>query len=219
MRALTKKVFKDISRRKMRTIATILGIAIGIIGLTGINIASSQFKSSLEYSADITAQPDIQIYTVPTTPDLASVLREQPNVKTVEARGSIVTNWAVGEDHILIQVFGILDFQHVQINHFALTEGTLPGPGQIVLDASDKTLDNVQVGDQIEVQVGSTYQKVTISGFARTQGLPSASITGRGQGYMSESAFQTLFQVNGVTNFAVRLNDYTTRYATAQQLA
>lgn len=219
MRALTKKVFKDISRRKMRAIATILGIAIGIIGLSGINIASSQFRSSLAYSSDITAQPDLQIYTVPTTPDMAALLRQQPNVKTVEARGSIVTKWAIGDDHILIQVFGIVDFQHMQINRFQLTEGHLPGAGEVVLDASDKTLDDVQVGDSIQIQVGSLYQKVTISGFARTQGLPSASITGRGQGYMSEDAFQALFQVNGVTNFAVRLNDYAIRYDTAQQLA
>ncbi len=60
MSALTKKVFKDITHRKTRTILTILGIAIGIIGLSAISIASSQFRSSFEYSTDITAQPDIQ---------------------------------------------------------------------------------------------------------------------------------------------------------------
>jgi len=219
MKALTKKVFKDITRRKLRTAMTILGIAIGIIGLSAINIASSQFESSLAYSTNITAQPDMQLYTIPTSPNLANVLSQQPNVKTVQARGNIVTNWAIGSNQVLIQVYGILDFQHIHIGRFTMVEGKLPGPNQIVLEESDKALDNVQIGNQIAIQVGRTYRNVTISGFARTQGLPSASITGMGQGYMGESAFETLFQVHGVTDFAVQVKNYALRYDTAKQLA
>jgi len=71
VRALTKKVFKDITHRKLRTVLTIVGIAIGIIGLSAISIASNQFRSSFEYSTDITAQPDLRFFTAPTNASIA----------------------------------------------------------------------------------------------------------------------------------------------------
>ncbi|HEU5376088.1 MAG TPA: FtsX-like permease family protein [Ktedonobacteraceae bacterium] len=219
MPALTKKVFRDISHRKARTLLTVIGIAIGIIGLSAINIASSQFKSSLEYSSNVTSQADIQIYTNPTSPTLASTIQQQPNVLSVQAQGSIVTRWAIGQDHELIQVLGILDFEHMQINRFKLVEGHLPGPGQVILDESDHTLADIHIGDTISIQVGATYKPLTISGFVVTQGRPQAALAGRAYGYMNEPSFETFFNRPGVTNFALRVKDYDQRYQTLTQIS
>lgn len=219
MKALTKKVFKDIGHRKLRTILTILGIAIGIVGLSAINIASSQFRSSFNYSTDITTQPDITFYTSPTSASLAETLQQQPNVKIAQAQGYVNTNWKTAALQLPLRIIGVVDFQHVQINKFELVEGNLPGPDQILLESSDKALNNVSIGQQIAVQVGGSYRNVTISGFARTRGLASASIVQRAQGYMNESDVETLFSTPGVTSFMVRLNNYEQRDATAKQLA
>src|SRR5579875_1574593 len=193
MSAMTKKIFKDIVHRKLRTILTILGITVGILSLSAINVASNQFKSSLAYSTNITSAPDMHIYTAPTNPDLADVLQDQPNVKTVQAEGNIVTRWAIGQDHKLLQIVGILDFQHVQINRFRLVEGSLPGPNQIVLETGARSYENVPVGGHISIQVGRAFKEVTVSGFVQTQGLPQAALVGRAYGYMAESSFEQLF--------------------------
>ena len=219
MKALTKKVFKDITHRKLRTILTIVGIAIGIIGLSAISIASNQFRSSFEYSTDITAQPDLQFFTAPTNPNLTGTLKQQPNIKTVQAGGFVMTRWSVPSGHIPITVLGIADFQHIQINKFELVEGSLPGHDQILLEFSDTALNSEHVGDQIDIQAHGTHRKLTISGFARTRGLPSAALEQSAQGYMQESDFESLFQVHGVNFFEMQLNNYAQRNDTAKQLS
>jgi putative ABC transport system permease protein len=219
MSVLIKKVFRDISQRKMRTVLTVIGIAIGIIGLSAINIASSQFKRSLEFSSNITSQPDIQIYTDPTSASLANVIQQQPNVLTVQAQGSIVTRWSLGEDHKLIQVIGITDFANMTINRFKLIEGQLPGPGQIILESSSRMFSDVHIGDSVSIQVGATYKALTVSGFIVTQGRPQAPLAGRAYGYMAEPAFETFFERSGVTNFAIRVKDYDKRYQTLTQIS
>lgn len=219
MPALRKKVLRDILHRKARTLLTIIGIAIGIIGLSAINIASSQFEQSLAFSSNITSQTDIQIYTDPTSPTLASVIQRQPNVLSVQAQGSIVTSWAIGQDHEVIQVLGILDFSHMSIGRFKLVAGHLPGPGQVILDESDQTLSDIHIGSPISIQVGKVYKSLTISGFEITQGLPQVALAGRAYGYMNEASFETFFNTPGVTNFALRVKDYGQRYQTLTQLS
>lgn len=219
MPALRKKVLRDITRRKARTLLTVIGIAIGIIGLSAINIASSQFESSLAYSSNVTAQADMQIYTNPTSPHLAATIQQQPNVLSVQAQGSIVTSWAIGQQHEVIQIMGILDFAHMSIGRFKLVEGHLPGPGQIILDSSDRSLANIHIGSPVSIQVGTTYHSLTVSGFEITQGLPQVALAGRAFGYMGEPAFETFFHIPGVTNFAVRVKNYDQRYQTLTQIS
>lgn len=219
MRASTVKVFKDIFHRKLRTTLTIVGIAIGILGLSAINIASNQIRSSFAYTSDLSAQPDIQFFTAPTSASLVSVLQRQPNVQVVQAEGYVPTRWTIPSGHISLNITGIEDFQHVQINKFELVEGNLPGANQILLEASDKALASVHVGDQIEVSVRGTTQKLTVSGFARTRGRPSSGLLERGLGYMHEGDLEALFQTPGVNNFLFQLHNYDQRNATARQLA
>lgn len=219
MSAMAKKVVKDIAYRKVRTALTIVGIAIGIIGLSAINVASNQFGTSLAFSTNQTSVPDMHIYTNPTNPDFTSVLRAQPNVKAVQAEGSIVTSWAIGQDDQVIQILGLQDFQHLQMNRFKLVEGSLPGPNQIVLETGSRSYDDVPIGGQISVQAGKNYRNLTVSGYVQTQGRPVASLAGEGYGYMAESSFEQVFNRNGVTDFAIQLYNYSARYQTLDQLA
>ncbi len=219
MKASTIKVFKDVFHRKLRTTLTILGIAIGIMGLSAINIASNQIRSSFEYSSDVAAQPDIEFFTVPTSASFVNVLQQQSNVKIVQAEGYAPTRWTIPTGHIPITVLGIVDFHNVQINKFELVEGSLPGPDQILLETSDRAITSMHVGDQIEVEAQGTPQKLTVSGFARTRGRPSSALIQRALGYMNEGDLETLFHIAGVNNFLIRLNNYDQRNDTARQLS
>ncbi|MEO8971262.1 MAG: ABC transporter permease [Ktedonobacteraceae bacterium] len=219
MKASNKKVLQDIAQRRIRTLLTILGIAIGILGLSAINVASSQFKTSFDYSANITAQPDIKFYINPTTINVVPILRQQPNVKAVQAQDDINTRWNTTSQPTLIEIKGIVDFQHIQLNKFTLVEGHLPGDGEILLDASDKVLGNVQVGSQIPIQVNGVYRNVTVSGFERTQGLAQESMEGKAYGFMSQNAFESFFQQHGINNIIIQVKNYAQRYATVTQLS
>src|SRR6516164_4431934 len=96
MNALNKKAIKDITRRKLRAILTVLGIAVGVMGLTAINIASNQVNSSLNYSIDASAQPDVEFSTTPTDPaPVLQALQAQPNVRLAVAQDFVPTRWKI----------------------------------------------------------------------------------------------------------------------------
>ncbi len=220
MRALTKKAFKDVTRRKLRTALTVLGIAVGIMGLSAINIASNQINSSLHYSIDQSAQPDIAFFTTPT--DAAPILQalsEQPNVKLAQAQDNLSARWKLPSGRFPLNIRGLADFQHLQFNTLELVAGHFPGLNQIALESSDRTIATTQVGSQIEVEVRGAVQRLTVSGFVRTRGLPSATILGQAFSYMNQSDLQTLFQQPGVNDFLIRLENYNQRDETARQLA
>jgi putative ABC transport system permease protein len=219
MKASTVKVFKDIFHRKLRTTLTIIGIAIGIMGLSAINIASSQIRNSFEYSSDVSAQPDVEFFTAPTSASLVDVLQQQPNVMLVQAEGHVPTRWKIATGHISINMIGIEDFHNVQVNKFELVEGTLPGPDQVLLESSDRAIENVHVGDMVEIEALGAPLKLTVSGFARTRGRPSSALVQRALGYMNESDLESLFHSHGVNDFLIRLTNYDQRDATARQLS
>ena len=220
MRALNKKAIKDITRRKLRAILTILGIAVGVMGLTAINIASTQINGSLHYSIDASAQPDVEFFTTPTNPaPVLQAFQAQPNVKLVTAQDYVPTRWKIPSGRFPLNITGLTDFTHVPFNTFELISGRLPGPNQIVLEDSDRTVANIQAGSQIDVEVRGALQKLTVSGFVRTRGLPSATILDAAYGYMHESDLQALFHTTGANDFLVRLDNYSQRNETAKQLA
>ncbi len=220
MKAINKKAIKDITRRKLRTTLTVLGIAIGVLGLSAINIASGQFNSSLHYSIDASAQPDVSFFTTPTNPaPVVQALQAQPNVKFAEAQNVVSARWKISSGSYPLNITGLADFNNVQFNTFELVSGHLPGPNEIVLESSDQAIANLQVGSQMVVEVRGEPQQLTVSGFVRTRGLPSAIILGEASGYMSQIDVQAIFQTNGVNNFLIRLDNYNQRNETARQLA
>ncbi len=218
MNALMKKSVKDVTRRKLRTLLTVLGIAIGVAGLAAINIASSQLDASFRYANDAASQPDIQFYTTPAPATLAAELAQQPNVTKVEGRDYASTRWHLPSSRYPFALTGVADFNAMQFDAITLVEGQLPQAGQILMESSDKSISPLKVGDAVTLTVGGSDQRFTISGFARTRGMPSASFLGTGMGYMRSSDFESLFGTTGPNTFEIKLADYSQRTATAHAL-
>lgn len=59
MNALTRKAVADVTRRVGRTILMVLGIMIGVMGITAVNQANSQIGGTFLYNTDPTAIPSI----------------------------------------------------------------------------------------------------------------------------------------------------------------
>jgi putative ABC transport system permease protein len=219
MKPSTKKIFGDMIHRKVRTILTLLGIAIGVMGLSAINLATSQLSSSLAFISNTAVQPDIQFTTTATNASFASVLQQQPNVKIVQSEISVSTRWAIPSGHYSINVVGLANFQDVQVNKFELVEGNLPGPHQIVLESSDRAIAPIHVGDHISIDTPGATQQLTVSGFVRTEGRPSSLLLDRALGYMAQSDVASLFHISGVNSFLVRLVDHNQTDASTKALS
>ena len=207
MRPLAKKSFKDVTQRKLRAALTILGIAVGVLGLTAISIAQGQMTSAIKYSEDATGLPDITYYTSPTTSSVIDGLRTWPNVQTVEAAGVVYTQWRVPSGHKALQMVGLPDLRDHLMNRFQLTSGSWPRPGQILMESNNSTLAPVHVGDRITVGVSGRAQALTVSGLVRTLGRPSSYFMGSGLAYLRLTDLQRIFHAPGVNYFMVRLID------------
>ena len=219
MSPLTKKAIRDVTRRRLRTTLTVLGIAIGVTGLTAISMASGQFATGLKSLNDGTGQPDIQFFTAPTTTDVAGILNRQPNVKAAETETFVSTRWAIPSGHEPLSIVGLSTFQDRPFQQFSLTVGTLPGRGEILMETSDRSVSPFKVGDDIEVQIGTSSRPLRVSGLVHTPAVASPTFSGRASGYMREQDVRSIFDVAGSNIALVRLNDYGARAATASQLA
>ncbi|HLG60752.1 MAG TPA: FtsX-like permease family protein [Ktedonosporobacter sp.] len=221
MSALLKKAVKDVTRRKLRAMLTILGIALGVMGLTALNTASAQVRASFNYTNDTAALPDIQFITASTQTPLAQQLRQQPNVDLVLAQGNLTTRWTFAGGHFPLNLVGISNFQSVPINTFQVIEGRVPQPGarEVVLESSAKAVSAVQVGDKISLNVHGEVQQFTVVGFVRTRGLAAATIMGNARGYMNETDLENFFQLVGANTFLVRVHNPAIEHDTALQLA
>jgi putative ABC transport system permease protein len=218
MRALTRKSIKDVTRRKLRTALTVLGIAVGVMGLSAISVASAQVNASFQFSAHAANQPDIQLLTSPADPALAADLAAVPNVRRVETGSVEAARWAIPSGHYPFVLGGVSDFQHARLTQIEIVAGNLPGPGQILLESSDRAVQQERVGDTITLVVRGQPQQLVVSGFGRTSGQPSASFLGRASGYMRQTDLEALVQTSGVNSFLVQVTDYGQRDATAQAL-
>jgi len=219
MSALTTKAIKDVTRRKLRTGLTVVGIAIGVLGLTAVGIASSQLRATLQAADDTSGLPDIQYVTAPASAATVDLLRGHPNVKLVQERTYVPGRWSIPTGHAALHIVGLSDFNDNHFSRFALTSGQLPGASEIMMETADRPLKNFNVGDRIELQVNGTPVSLRISGLSQTPGQPSAAFNGRGLAYMREADLQALYNIPGPNVFNVRLVDYGQRAASAKQLA
>src|SRR6266851_3383575 len=196
MSASLKKSFADVTRRKGRTLMVVLGIFIGVLGLTSVNFIQQTLLSAFTYSTGTAANsPDMTLQVNRLDPALTPQLSAVPNVQAVQMQSVVASQWHVSATpgHVPITLVSYPDFQHVPITPFQLTSGRYPGAGEIVLEYGDQDVQPVSIGETVTVDTSQTTTSLRVVGFARTQGLPSPAGSGTARGYMSEAAIHQAF--------------------------
>jgi len=196
MSASLKKSFADVTRRKGRTLMVVLGIFIGVLGLTGVTFIQQTILSAFTYSTGTAANsPDLTLQVNQLNPALTPQLSAVANVQAVQMQSVFATQWHVSAapGHVPITLVSYPDLHHAPITPFQLTSGHYPGVGEIVLEYGDQELQSVSLGDTVTVDTGQTTTTLRVVGFARTQGLPSPAGSGTARGYMSEAAMNQAF--------------------------
>jgi putative ABC transport system permease protein len=218
--ALTRKSLADVTRRKGRTILVVLGIVIGVLGLTAINVAAGSLGAAFQFSASQTARSNIAIDVKAITPSLAPELAAIPNVKAVQLWSFYQTRWKVSASpgHVNMGVYGAADLAHLRINPFQLTSGHYPGAGEIVMETSDQGLQAIHLGDTVTLDTPNGSKNLRISGFARTIGTGSATFNDFAIGYMSAAGFDALTSATQPNLIDVLERDTTQSQQTAKAL-
>jgi putative ABC transport system permease protein len=195
---LTRKSVADVTRRKGRTTLVVLGILIGVLGLTAINVTAGALGAAFAFSANETARSNIAIDVNGADPSLAPELASVPNVRAVQLWSFYLTRWQIAATpgHVTMGIYGSDDLAHLTINPFQLTGGSYPGSGEIVMESSDGGLQSFTIGDMITIDTPNGPIHLRVSGLARTLGTGSAAFNDFAVGYMSAAG---LSQVTGAT--------------------
>jgi putative ABC transport system permease protein len=181
--ALTRKSIADVTQRKGRTLLVVLGILIGVLGLTAINVTGDALRSASIYSNDHSASPNISFLVKKVDPSLASTLEAVPNVQIVQIDTVYNTRWhvPVAPGRVNLSITGYADFSAIKSIPFQLTSGKLPGPGEIVMESNDRALSSVAIGDMVTIDTQHGPEQLRVVGLARKarprhfQELPSAT--------------------------------------------
>ena len=188
------KSVADITRRKGRTLLIVLGIFIGVFGLTAINITQDQLFAAFAFSVGTqTTRPDVIFDVDRLDAPLLPALRAVPNVKTVQYETTLQTQWHVtrAPGHVDFTITSYPDLHHIPLTPFELVGGRYPGAGEIVMEYGDAALQPVALGDLVTVDTAQGTAQLRVVGLVRTPGVNPA-ITDNAIGYMSDAAQRSL---------------------------
>lgn len=196
--ALTRKAIADVVRRKGRTILVVLGITIGVLGLTAINVSDNIIGAAYSYSQDKSANSDVSFSVSSIDQAVVPALKALPNVDVVQLANVLNTRWAItrGSGHARMQVSAYANFGDIQLGKFELSSGRYPGVGEIVMESSDSTLQPVAIGDRVTLETTQGQVQLRVVGLSRQPGLPGAAFLGQAFGIMSTAGLQ---QISGIT--------------------
>jgi putative ABC transport system permease protein len=218
--ASLRKSLADVTRRKGRTLLVVLGIFIGVFGLTAINTAEDALFAALSFSQSGQAtQPDIILDVDHLDPALLPTLQSVADVETVQYQTVFNTQWHVSQapGHIAMQIVSYPDLHHVPLTPFQLTSGRYPNAGEIVMEYGDLGLQVFNVGDTVTVDTAQGTANLRVVGLARTPGHNPAA-TGNGEGFMSEAGLQQISAGMGLSpEIAVKVQSHADTVATALQ--
>src|SRR5215469_2571838 len=191
-RIVLRKALADITQRKGRTVLVILGILIGVLGLTAVNTANDVIGGAFIYSHDQSASPDMVFSGPVIDPSTVGTVLQIPNVAKVQLRSEYHSNWHTATGSASIQINGYADLQHIQLGTFQLTSGRLPGRGEIVMDSRDSAVQPVALGGTVTITTSSGTASLRVVGLARTLGWATTDSTALATGYMQAAALQQI---------------------------
>jgi putative ABC transport system permease protein len=205
-----RKAFRDLTRRRLRSFLTIIGIIIGVAGLVAITSTSKNMAAAQAAAYNNNSQQDMRWWVGISPHNVEEAVKGVPNVADAELRAQYVTKWYAGEAWRDISFNGVQDFDDMRINKIDLIEGHWPGRGEVALETSVRDVVPVQIGDEVVFRAGpgNESRHLLVVGFAKSPSYPSASIIGTSIAYTLDTEVQKMYGQDGDNQLLVRLADF-----------
>jgi putative ABC transport system permease protein len=217
---LVRKALRDLIRRPLRSLLTVLGIGIGVAGLVAIVSLGQNIVQAQAATYASTSQADLDYWVWNVSPGLPRALEAIPNVERAELRASFYTKWRVGHSWRDLELIGILDLSSVDLNQFSIVEGSLPRPGEVLIETSARDIAPLQLGQEIIYRDGQDYRErtLTIAGFSRSPSYLSSVLTSVTRAYAPASEVRRQLGIAGYNQLLVRLHDPSQAQETVQRI-
>lgn len=187
-----RKVARDLTTLRARTLLVVLSIAIGVFAVGTISGSAAALRVSLDDGYARARSANLIVYTtVPFDEDLVQSVRRIPGVGIAEGRRTVSLRVRTGDTWRELQLTAIPDWRDQSVDVvIPLGDAPVPARGEILLERSTGTIADLPVGGDatIELPDGSTTT-VRIGGLAWEPGATPAYYFGRLSGY---ATFDTL---------------------------
>ena len=213
MSATLRKSVADVTRRKSRTLMVVLGIFIGVFGLTVINVTQDTIFSAYTFNQGINAdRPDLTLNVDKLDDSLLPQLAAVANVKSLEYQTIFVTQWRISTapGHVDFAINSFPDLQHIPINPPQLTSGRYANtPGEITMSYGDLSFQPFNIGDTVTVDGAHGQAKLQVVGFMRISG------ENKPFGFMTDAGLAQLADTDAIHLINIRVNDNAQQRSTA----
>jgi putative ABC transport system permease protein len=205
-----RKAYRDLTRRRLRSFLTIIGIIIGVAGIVAITSTSKNMTAAQASAYNNNSQQDMRWWVGISPDNLMAAVNQVSNVETSELRAQYFTKWYATGAWRDILFNGIKDFDSMRVNRIDLVEGRWPRRGEVVLEASVRDVAPVQIGDEVVYRAGpgNESRHLRVVGFAKSPSYPSASIIGTSVGYTLNTEVRKMYGQDGDNQLLVRLKDF-----------
>jgi putative ABC transport system permease protein len=164
-----KKVFRDLSAHKVRTLLVTLSIAVGIFAAAVMLGGRAVLLRALDTSFPATAPAGISYYTSPFDDLLVRAVERHEGVVAAQGRHVAQLKFRrVGEgDWKNVTLTAFKDFDDIKVDKLDRQNGTAwPKRGEVLIETASREYVGAQPGDEIEVKTsGDETVRRRVTGF------------------------------------------------------
>src|SRR3954447_3673755 len=205
-----RKAYRDLTRRRLRSFLTIIGIVIGVAGIVAIGSTSKNMAAAQAEAYNNNSQQDMRWWLGNAPENVLPAVEQVANVDATELRATYYSKWYAAGAWRDILFNGIQDFENMRVNRIDLVEGQWPKRGEVLLESSVRDIAPVQIGDEVVYRAGpgNETRHLRVVGFARSPSYPAASILGTSIAYTPDTEVQKMYGQEGDNQILVRLKDF-----------
>lgn len=195
-----RKVIRDVSSNKTRTILILLSIAVGVSSIGMVLGTQLIVDESLPEAYAAVNPASGTLFALSTFDDeMIEAIVSMPDVGEAEGRRFVTVRFLAGDNEWRsMQLYAIPNFDDISINKLKSEEGTFPPPERTLLVERDSFraslgLGDVAIGDSLIIEPPDGKQReIQISGTVHDLSQLPAFMNGAGYGYITYDTLEWL---------------------------
>jgi putative ABC transport system permease protein len=190
-----RKVLKDLSANKTRSLLVILSITIGVFAVGTIIGTQILLNRELDASYASVSPASAVLITDPFDENIVETIRRIDSIADVEARRIVRVRLQVGPDQWTNLSLNVIpNFSNIRLNKIIPVSGAWPPPRRgLLLERTALPLTQAGVGGVLIVEtVGNRQRELTLDGLVHDLTLPAAQFVGEPVGYITMETLEWL---------------------------
>ena len=194
-----RKAWADLWANEMRTLMSVLAVAIGLLGAGSVLTAYAILEREIDANFLSTTPASFELGVTNVDADLAGLLVDQPGKADVELRRvdvARIRNDDGGWESLQLRV--VEDFESLKIATIKPERGVWPPPpGQIVIERSSADVDTLEATGIVQVEAGDESVELPLAGVVHDPGRAPGWQDDLNYGYITVETFADFVQSDG----------------------